>query len=166
MLRENIPGLGLSTDIMVGFPGETSEYFDNTYQFVKKIAFSRLHVFRYSPRQGTPAADFVDQVEPPVKEERSHRLIEIGNKLAAGFAASLIGQDLEVLVERLFEGEKNYYEGFTDNYVRSVFPGDEELCGEIAVFRAEKVRGTILEGKVIGLRHNFQVIQQDLFSCC
>lgn len=152
-LRESIPGLSLSTDVMVGFPGETSEHFDHTCRFINKIVFSRLHVFKYSPRQGTPAADFNDQVEPPVKEERSHKLIEIGEKLAAGFAASLIGQDLEVLVERRLEGEKDYYEGFTGNYVRSVFPGDEGLCGEIVVFRAEKLRGTTLEGKIIGFRH-------------
>ncbi|MDD3653939.1 MAG: tRNA (N(6)-L-threonylcarbamoyladenosine(37)-C(2))-methylthiotransferase MtaB [Desulfotomaculaceae bacterium] len=153
VLRQNIPGLGLSTDIMVGFPGETSEQFDNTCRFIKRIAFSRLHVFKYSPRQGTPAANFLNQVEPPVKEERSHELIKMGHQLASKFATSFIGQDLEVLVERLLEGRGNNYEGFTGNYVRSVFPGDEGLCGKIVVFRAEKVRGATLEGKVTGLRY-------------
>ncbi|OPX87065.1 tRNA (N(6)-L-threonylcarbamoyladenosine(37)-C(2))-methylthiotransferase MtaB [Pelotomaculum sp. PtaB.Bin117] len=151
VLRENIPGLALSTDLIVGFPGETSEQFENTYRFVNKISFSRLHVFKYSPRQGTPAAKFTDQVEPPVKEERSHRLIEIGEKLAARFAASMIGQDLEVLVERPSEEGKDLYEGFTDNYVRTVFPGNEGLCGKIVVIRADQARGSTLEGRVIHL---------------
>jgi len=149
VLRENIPDLGLTTDVMVGFPGETDENFNNTYQFVRKISFSRLHVFKYSPRRGTPAFDFPDQVEPPVKEERSRKLIELGDRLAAVFAASLLGKKLEVLVERQLQGENGLYEGLTDNYVRVIFSGREGLRGEMVVVKAEKVRGSAIEGKVI-----------------
>jgi len=149
VLRENIPGLGLTTDIMVGFPGETSEQFDNTYRLLKKISFSRLHVFKYSPRPGTPSAGFPGQIEPAIKEERSRKLIELGGKLAAGFAASLLGQELEVLVERQVQEESGLYEGLTDNYVRVVFPGYEGLVGLMVKVIAEEVRGTAIKGRIV-----------------
>ncbi|OPY56388.1 MAG: Threonylcarbamoyladenosine tRNA methylthiotransferase MtaB [Pelotomaculum sp. PtaU1.Bin035] len=149
VLRENIAGLGLTTDVMVGFPGETSEHFENTYQFIKKTSFSGLHVFKFSPRQGTPAAGFPDQVEPQAKEERSRILIGLGKKLSAGFANSMLHKDLEVLVEQRFQEEEGFYEGLTRNYVRVVFPGHEGLCGEIVTVRADKARGAILEGIVV-----------------
>jgi len=149
ILRENIPGLGLTTDVMVGFPGEADEHFNNTYQFIKKISFSRLHVFKYSPRRGTPAYSFPDQVEPSLKEERSRKLIKLGDRLAAGFAASLLGKNLEVLVERQLPEGNGLYEGLTDNYVRAIFSGREGLRGETVMIKVEKVRGAVLEGIVI-----------------
>lgn len=149
VLRENIPGLGLTTDVMVGFPGETDEYFDNTYKLLKRCSFSRLHVFKYSPRQGTPAAGFPDQVAPAVKEARSRRLIALGSEMAANFAGSLTGQVLEVLVECPCREEAGLYEGFTDNYVRVVFPGHEQLIGSVMPVRAEEVQGNVLKGRII-----------------
>ncbi|MDF9409288.1 tRNA (N(6)-L-threonylcarbamoyladenosine(37)-C(2))-methylthiotransferase MtaB [Pelotomaculum isophthalicicum JI] len=149
VLRENIPGLGLTTDVMVGFPGETDECFDNTYRLLKKTSFSRLHVFKYSPRPGTPAAGFTGQVEPAVKEARSRKLIELGGTLAAGFAASLLGQVLEVLVERQYQEETGLYEGLTDNYVRMIFSGCEQLIGSIVKVMAEEVRGTAIKGRIV-----------------
>jgi len=149
VLRENIPGLGLTTDVMVGFPGEANEQFNNTYRLLKKISFSRLHVFKYSPRPGTPSAGFPGQVEPAIKEERSRKLIELGGKLAADFAASLLGQELEVLVERQYQGGDGLYEGLTDNYVRVAFPGCEELVGLIVKVMAEEVRGAAIIGRIV-----------------
>lgn len=149
VLRENIPGLGLTTDVMVGFPGETKEQFNHTYQFVKEVSFSRLHVFKYSPRPGTAAASFSGQVEPALKEKRSRRLLKLGGKLAVDFAASLLGEELEVLVERPLQTENGWYEGFSDNYVRVVLPGNEALTGEIVRVMAEKVMDTGIKGRVV-----------------
>ncbi|HOV79700.1 MAG TPA: tRNA (N(6)-L-threonylcarbamoyladenosine(37)-C(2))-methylthiotransferase MtaB [Bacillota bacterium] len=149
ILRENLPGLGLTTDVMVGFPGETGENFDNTLRFVEKVAFSRLHVFKFSPRRGTPAALFEDQVEPPVKEERSRRLIDAGKKLAAGFASRHLGGELDVLVEQRCENSAGLYEGLTGNYIRVVFPGNENLPGRIVRVKAVDRKGDVIRGEII-----------------
>ncbi|MCG9967043.1 tRNA (N(6)-L-threonylcarbamoyladenosine(37)-C(2))-methylthiotransferase MtaB [Pelotomaculum terephthalicicum JT] len=149
VLRENIPGLGLTTDVMAGFPGETDECYNNTYRLLKKSSFSKLHVFKYSPRPGTPAAGFTGQIEPAVKEARSRKLIGLGGQMAAGFAASLLGQVLEVLVERQYQEEAGLYEGLTDNYVRALFPGSRELIGSIVKVKAEEVRGAAIKGRIV-----------------
>lgn len=149
VLRDNIPGLGLTTDVMVGFPGETKENFENTSTFIEKISFSGLHVFKFSPRRGTPAAEFAEQVDPLMKEERSRKLIQLGKKLSARFASSHLGLDLDVLVEQRFQDENELYEGLTDSYVRVVFPGCEDLKGEVVSVKAERLKGVLLEGRII-----------------
>lgn len=149
VLKENIPGLGLTTDVMVGFPGESEEYFQSTLKLIQKIGFSGLHVFKYSPRRGTPAAGYGRQVEPALKDERSRKLIQLGRKLTAQFARSHLSQDLSVLVEQQAQDASGPYEGHTDNYIRVVFPGHEDLVGQIVRVKAEKVKGTIIEGRII-----------------
>ncbi len=110
--------VGVTTDIMVGFPGETDTDFKDSLQFVKKIGFSQLHVFRYSPRKGTPAATYPDQVPPHVSAERSTAMIELGNQLSIAFRKRMLGKQKNVLVEESRAGEKNLLAGFTDNYLR------------------------------------------------
>lgn len=149
VLKENIPGLGLTTDVMVGFPGESEEYFRSTLKLVQNIGFSGLHVFKYSPRRGTPAAGYGQQVEPALKDERSRKLIQLGRKLTAQFARSHLGQDLGVLVEQQVQDASGLFEGHTDNYIRVEFPGHEGLVGQIVSVKAEKVKGTIIEGRII-----------------
>jgi N-acetylmuramoyl-L-alanine amidase len=99
-IRRKIPGIALTTDIMVGFPGETEAEFMHTYDFLEKIAFAGLHVFKYSPRKGTPAATFPDQVSPEIKEERSNKLIQLGRRLLKNYAENYLGKTIEVLVEQ------------------------------------------------------------------
>ncbi|MFX4263384.1 tRNA (N(6)-L-threonylcarbamoyladenosine(37)-C(2))-methylthiotransferase MtaB [Pelotomaculum propionicicum] len=149
VLKENIPGLGLTTDVMVGFPGESEEYFQSTLELIKRIGFSGLHVFKFSPRERTPAACFDRQVEPALKDERSRKLIQLGKKLTAQFARSHLGQDLSVLAEQPVQDAAGYFEGHTDNYIKVVFPGTEGLAGQIVRVKAEKVKGTIIEGRII-----------------
>lgn len=110
--------VGITTDIMVGFPGETDTDFKDSLQFVEKIGFSQLHVFRYSPRKGTPAATYPDQVPPHVSAERSTAMIELGNQLNKSFRKRMLGKQKNVLVEESRTGEKNLLTGFTDNYLR------------------------------------------------
>lgn len=149
ILRENLPDLGLTTDVMVGFPGETEENFNNSLKFIEKISFSRLHVFKYSPRRGTPAASFGGQVEPGVKEDRSRKLIETGKNLLANFAKAYVGHKLDVLVEQPFQEGGGLYEGLTGNYIKVVFPGNEDLRGEIVKVKAEKFERDVIRGKII-----------------
>jgi len=149
VLRENIPNLGLTTDVIVGFPGEREVDFMNTYRFIEKVSYSRLHVFKFSPRQGTPAANYPDQVDPPTSDQRSHKLIKLGEKMAERFATSLVGMELAVLVERSLPADGGSYEGLTDNYVRTVFPGDEDLTGQVVRVKLEGIKEHHLTGKII-----------------
>ncbi|MEW6398299.1 MAG: MiaB/RimO family radical SAM methylthiotransferase, partial [Bacillota bacterium] len=124
--REKVPELALSTDVMVGFPGETDDDFAATVRVVEKVAFMRLHVFPYSPRPGTAAARMLERVPEKVKEERARILREVGAGLARSFALGLVGRVVEVLAEREQEG---FVSGLTRNYVRVRFPGGPGLEG-------------------------------------
>lgn len=114
LLRENFENVHLTTDIIVGFPGETEEEFDTTYEFLKKIKFYKTHIFKYSIRSGTAAAKMPNQIDGNIKEERSKKLIELSNENELSYNKSYIGKEIEVLVE---EKEDGYYKGHTDNYI-------------------------------------------------
>ena len=111
LLRNNIPEVALTTDVIVGFPGETEEEFNKTYEFLKKIKFSKMHVFKYSPRKGTKAATFPNQIDGEIKDTRSEILIKLSDENEKEFANNYIGKEIEVL----FENEK---EGHTTNYIK------------------------------------------------
>lgn len=117
-LRASFPDVGITTDVMVGFPGETDADFEDSLRFVEKIGFSQLHVFRYSPRRGTPAAEYPNQVPPHVSAERSQAMIALGKRLGVEFRRRMLGKQMEVLVEDSREGKANQLSGFTGNYLR------------------------------------------------
>ncbi|MBO8136721.1 MAG: tRNA (N(6)-L-threonylcarbamoyladenosine(37)-C(2))-methylthiotransferase MtaB [Desulfotomaculum sp.] len=129
-IRSKIPGIAITTDVIVGFPGETDEMFANTYKFCQDINFAGMHVFKYSPREGTAAANFPDQVDHGKKEERSKRLIELAGRMAQNYAQQAVGSTVEVLAEQRVEG-KNSWEGLTDTYLRVEFPSADDLQGKI-----------------------------------
>lgn len=130
-----VPDLAVTTDVIVGFPGETDAEFEETLQFVESTGFSRLHVFRYSRRSGTPAARFPNQIPSSVKEERSRALISLGERLAARFHSRFVGRALSVLVEEVGAGRA---EGLTGNYVRVEFPAESDaLVGKIVQVSAK-----------------------------
>lgn len=130
LLREKVPGIALTTDVMVGFPGESGEHFQRTFEMVKRCAFSRLHVFKYSPRRGTPAADFPNQVPDDVKNDRSDRLIDLGDALAASYRAGFIGKTVEVLFETKSGG--GTLTGTTEHYLRVRAAAPPYLLGKTA----------------------------------
>ena len=113
-LRTKFPNAALTTDIIVGFPGETEEEFNMTYEFLKEIAFYKMHVFKYSQRKGTKAAVMPNQIDGKVKEERSKKLIELSNENEYNYNKKYIGREVEVLFE---EREGEYLKGHTTNYI-------------------------------------------------
>jgi threonylcarbamoyladenosine tRNA methylthiotransferase MtaB len=129
-LQAKIPDIALTTDVMVGFPGEDESHFARTLALVKKCGFSRLHVFKYSPRRGTPAASFSAQVPASVKEERSRLLIEAGDKLAVQYRCRFLGRTVEVLFEE--KAGRGRLAGLTEHYVRVAAKAPAALGGQLA----------------------------------
>ncbi len=110
-----IPGVAISTDIITGFPGESDEDFEQTYQLAQKLAFAKSHVFRFSPRQGTPAARMRGQIKDDVKKARSQRLLALNDEHSRLFRQQFLDLTVPVLIEQYKNG---YWEGLTDNYLR------------------------------------------------
>lgn len=130
-IRENIAGAQFTTDLMVGFPGESEENFLETVEFARRAKFLDAHVFSYSRREGTPAAYYEDQIPEEVKRERSARLISIKNKIRASVLDEVVnsGEMLSAIAET-FDGE--FYTAHTDSYIEAKFPSqDEKLSGEL-----------------------------------
>ncbi|WP_251554796.1 tRNA (N(6)-L-threonylcarbamoyladenosine(37)-C(2))-methylthiotransferase MtaB [Neobacillus muris] len=150
-LKEALPGLAVTSDVIVGFPGETEEEFMETYNFIKEHKFSELHVFPYSKRTGTPAARMEDQVDEEVKNERVHRLITLSDQLAKEYASQFEGEVLEVIPEEKFRENPNsgLIEGYTDNYLRVVFEGSEDLIGKLVKVKITKAGYPFNEGQFV-----------------
>ncbi|WP_153123373.1 tRNA (N(6)-L-threonylcarbamoyladenosine(37)-C(2))-methylthiotransferase MtaB [Peribacillus tepidiphilus] len=150
-LKEALPGLAVTSDVIVGFPGETEEEFMETYDFIREHKFSELHVFPYSKRTGTPAARMENQVDEEIKNERVHRLIALSDQLAKEYASQFEGEVLEVIPEERFNPEENndLYVGYTDNYLKVVFPASEELVGEIVKVKITKAGYPYNEGQFV-----------------
>ena len=139
--RLQVPGIAITTDIMIGFPGETEEQFENTFKFADCVKFARTHVFRFSSRPGTAAALFKNTVMECEKARRSRLLMEQAAKHQHEFACGLIGKNMPVLVE-------SKCSGLTDNYVRVILDGAAG-AGEIVDVRIENVTRGTASGKVI-----------------
>lgn len=114
LLRKTFPNVALTTDVIVGFPEETEEEFNETYKYLSKIRFAKLHVFKYSPRKGTVAAKMKNQIDSAVKEKRSHKLIELSNECEIEFLDRYIGKKVKVLFEKQ---DGKYIKGHTTNYL-------------------------------------------------
>lgn len=145
-LRKYLPHVALTTDIIVGFPGETEEDFQASYDFAKEIGFAKIHVFPYSPKRGTPAAARKDQLPNAVKSERSHKLIELSDQMAADFLREYVGQDVAVLYERMVED--GIYEGHTTNYIKVRGRSEKDLTNQICKTHITKAEGEELFGEV------------------
>ena len=145
LLRDNFENVALTTDVIVGFPGETETEFEITYKFLEEIKLSKMHIFKYSPRQGTVAAKMPNQIDANIKEQRSKRLIELSNKNEKNFIEINIGKTLEVLFETKTNDE--YTEGHTTNYIVVKAKG-EKLENTTQIVKIEKVENNILTGKI------------------
>ena len=118
ILRENIKDVSITTDVIVGFPGETEEEFNTTYEFLKRIKLTKTHVFKYSPREGTKAYDMPNQVDGKIKEERSKALIELNNINEKDFNEKYLDKEVEVLIEQEVKSKVGVWEGYTRNYIK------------------------------------------------
>ncbi len=137
-LRTKFPNAALTTDIIVGFPGETEEEFNMTYEFLKEIAFYKMHVFKYSQRKGTKAAVMPNQIDGKVKEERSKKLIELSNENEYNYNKKYIGREVEVLFE---EREGEYLKGHTTNYIVVKHKTDkDDLINKIVKVRVSEAK--------------------------
>lgn len=135
LLRNAYSDVNLTTDIIVGFPGETDEEFNKTYQFLKEIKFYKMHIFKYSPRKGTKAAVMPNQINGDIKEERSKKLIELSDRNEIEYNKLYIGKNVEVL----FEEEKDgMYKGHTQNYIMVYCQSKEKLDNKIIDVVCEK----------------------------
>ena len=152
LLREAYPNAALTTDIIVGFPGETDEEFNNTYEFLKKVDFYKMHIFKYSQRKGTKAAVMPNQIDGTIKEERSRKLISLSNENEIRYNKEYVGKDVKVLFEdEHIENGTIYIEGHTTNYIVVKMKLDnchEEYNNSIQTVKITDTDGVELIGKI------------------
>lgn len=140
LLRENIPDTSITTDLMVGFPGETDEEFERSYEFCRSIGFMQMHIFKYSIRKGTRAEKFPDQISKKVKEERSRKMLYLAEDMKKAFYEKHEGKEAQVLFEVENDG---VYHCTTPNYMDIYVKSEEDFSGEI--------KTVILDGKGGGI---------------
>lgn len=131
MIRSALPDASVTTDIMVGFPGETDALFTESFDFCGRMKFSAMHVFSYSPRPGTLAASMPGRVSEKVKKERSLIMLKLASRSAEGFAANFIGSTMPVLWESEVKPGTNIYQGLTCNYLRVYASSMYDICNKI-----------------------------------
>ena len=146
-LRAAIPNVSITTDVIVGFPGETNEEFDKTYEFLKDIELTHMHIFKYSPRKGTPAATMENQVDPSTKHERSEKLLQLNEENFNKFGQKMLDKEFNVLFEQKVGDNK--YEGLTENYVKVIVESDNDISEQILKVKIKDVKNEFLEGILV-----------------
>lgn len=146
-----MPGVAITTDVIVGFPGETEEMFRNGYRFMEQMKFSEMHVFPYSKRTGTPAARMEDQVDEEIKNARVHELIDLSERMQLDYAKQFVGQVLEVIPERDYKGQpgSGLIMGYSDNYLQLVFEGSEDWIGQICHVKVTEAGVNECRGEIV-----------------
>ncbi|OFL47107.1 MULTISPECIES: tRNA (N(6)-L-threonylcarbamoyladenosine(37)-C(2))-methylthiotransferase MtaB [unclassified Nosocomiicoccus] len=157
-LKEMMPGAAITSDVIVGFPGETEEEFMETYDFIKKHHFSELHVFPYSTRTGTPAARMKDQIDNETKEARVKKLIELSDALALSYAEKFKDDVLEIIPEKMEDG---ILVGHADNYMKVAVDGDESLTGELVKVKVTEPGYPVSKGEIVKVLEKPMVKQYD-----
>lgn len=145
-IRTIMPDVSITTDIIVGFPGESDSEFRKTERFISKLKFSKLHVFPFSPKKGTLAAKLPNQIRGDIKKDRSRKLILLSERLERDFREKFIGMEEDVLFEQ--EKRKNIYEGFTKNYIAVEVKSTRNLCNKIVSVRLNKNTRDFILGEI------------------
>lgn len=145
-IRSSLPDIAITTDIIAGFPGETAAEFATTLAFAESCGFSKMHIFPYSKRQGTPAAQMPEQVPEAVKQQRCAALAELDSVQHQRFLERCVGSEAEVLFEQTTAD--GYIEGLTSNYLRVYVQGPAELCGQIRQVRLLRAETGLLLGEL------------------
>ena len=150
VLRDNLKDVSITTDVIVGFPGETEEEFNETYEFLKRNKLTKTHIFKFSPRTGTKAHDMENQIDGKIKEERSKKLIALNKINEREFTKSLVGRTMDALIEQEVKGEEGVYEGYTRNYVKVHVKGiSEKEIGKIINVKILEEKGDYSIGNVV-----------------
>ena len=148
-IRQAVPGIAISTDLMVGFPGETDELFAESLAFCDEMAFSGMHLFQYSPREGTPAATYPNQVRNEVKAQRSKLMHEVAEKNALRYMEAHLGQQVAVLLEEPHDDTS--WSGHTDNYLHVVVTLPEGVMVKknmTVMVELTEIEGKVMKGKI------------------
>lgn len=148
-LRQELDNPSFTTDIIVGFPGETEKEFEETYAFAKHIGFSQIHVFKYSPREGTPASKMKEQIPGDVKSQRSAKLMSLAEDMSDAYMDTFIGQEVQVLLEGELEDMPNYLEGLDDHYMRVCVKAPIEQKRKMQKVRIVRREKDILIGELV-----------------
>ncbi len=146
LLRDKIENVSITTDVIVGFPGETDEEFNETFEFLKRVKLTKTHIFKYSQRTGTKAYSMENQIDGTVKDKRSKILIELNKVNEENFTKSYIGKTLDVLFEEEYSKEQGYYVGYTKNYIRVIAKANCDISGKILNVKIDDVQGEIAKG--------------------
>ncbi len=148
-IKQKIPGISLTTDIIVGFPGETEKDFLDTLEIVEKVRFDSIYAFIYSPRVGTPAAEMEDNMTHEQKTERMARLLELQTRISAEINAEYMGKDIKVLCDSKQPNEKGYFTGRTSGNKMILFTCDiPDIYGKFVEVTVNKVTAAQIFGKV------------------
>ncbi len=145
-IKNAFPNSAITTDIMVGFPGETDEEFEKTLSFVKEISFAEAHIFKYSVRKGTVAEKMENQISPEIKEQRSKKLIALTKESQKEFLKAHTGKEVTVLFEREHKGVCGIYEGKTDNYITVIAKSETDISGRFKTVKIDAVKGNLVQG--------------------
>jgi tRNA-2-methylthio-N6-dimethylallyladenosine synthase len=148
-MREQMPDITITSDIIVGFPGETEEDFEGTLDMLRRVRFDMLYSFIYSPRKGTPAAEMEDQVPPEIQHERFERLLALQKEIGAEKNQDLIGKTVRVLCDGVSKGNDALYSGRTDGNKIAFFEGVPEDVGHFVEFCADRADAFSLYGKKV-----------------
>ena len=145
LLRKYYPNAMLTADVIVGFPGETEEEFEETYKFLKEIKFYRMHIFKYSQRNGTKAAIMPNQIDGNIKEERSNKLIKLSDEIQNDYNEEYVGKEVEVLFE---ERDNEYIKGHTNNFIVVKVKEKQNIENKILKVEITGIEGQELLGKL------------------
>ena len=145
-IRQIMPDAAITTDVIVGFPGETEDEYKETVEFIQKIGFTKLHVFPFSPRRKTPAAKMPNPIKRSIKQERSHKLIDLSLKLEEEFRTQFVGKKREVLFEE--KKDDDIYEGLTDNYMKVLASSTSDIRNQVLEVELAENREDYLWSKV------------------
>jgi threonylcarbamoyladenosine tRNA methylthiotransferase MtaB len=148
-IRQRMSDVSITTDIIVGFPGETEEEFETTFKFLKEIKLSKMHIFKFSPRKGTKASSMDNQVDGNIKDERSNILISLNKELEIEFMNKFIGRQMDVLYEKNYNNENTKFEGYTPNYIKVVCESNLNIDGDIKSTELVKANMDYIQGSII-----------------
>jgi threonylcarbamoyladenosine tRNA methylthiotransferase MtaB len=150
LIRKTVPDAAITTDIVVGFPGETAEEFEESYSFCQEVDFANIHVFTYSSRPGTLAARMLGQINDRLKKERSLRMLELARQSACKFCQRFMGHNMLVLWEREVASGSGVYSGLSGNYIRVLTQSSEPLNNKFCSVRLVRLHKQDLWGEITG----------------